>query len=79
MPVSTLNATVARNTVRGRKAAGLTQEDLAERTGIALRTLARRESGLSRWTTDEIASVADALGMTASDLMSPAEANANAA
>jgi len=79
MPVSTLNATVARNAVRGRKAAGLTQEDLAERTGIALRTLARRESGLSRWTTDEIASVADALGMTAGDLMSPAEANADAA
>lgn len=79
MPVSTLNATVARNTIRGRKDAGLTQEDLAERTGIALRTLARRESGLSRWTTDEIASVADALGITASDLMNAATASADAA
>ena len=79
MPVSTLNAAVARNTVRGRKHAGLTQEDLAERTGIALRTLARRESGLSRWTTDEIAAVADALGINASDLMSTAEASADAA
>jgi len=69
MPVSTLNATVARNTVRCRKAAGLTQEELAEHTGIALRTLARRESGLSRWTTDEIAQVADALGVSAADLM----------
>lgn len=79
MPVSTLNATVARNTVRRRKAADLTQEELAERTGIALRTLARRESGLSRWTTDEIGSVADALGVTASDLMSTATAGADAA
>jgi len=79
MPVSTLNATVARNTVRRRKAAGLTQEELAERTGIALRTLARRESGLSRWTTDEIAAVADALEVNASDLMTLAQANADAA
>lgn len=73
MPVSTLNATVARNTIRRRKAAGLTQEELAEHTGIALRTLARRESGRSRWTTDEIAAVADALGADASDLMQAAE------
>lgn len=79
MPVSTLNATLARNTVRRRKAAGLTQEELAERTGIALRTLARRESGLSRWTTDEIAAVADALGADASDLMKSADATAHAA
>lgn len=79
MPVSTLNATLARNTVRRRKAAGLTQEELAERTGIALRTLARRESGLSRWTTDEIAAVADALGVDASDLMKTADATAHAA
>lgn len=79
MPVSTLNATVARNTVRRRKAAGLTQDELAERTGMALRTLARRESGLSRWTTDEIASVADALGVAAADLMSQADAKAEAA
>lgn len=79
MPVSTLNATLARNTVRRRKAAGLTQEELAERTGIALRTLARRESGLSRWTTDEIAAVADALQVDASDLMKSAEAAAHAA
>lgn len=79
MPVSTLNATVARNTVRRRRAAGLTQEDLAALTGIALRTLARRESGKSRWTTDEIAAVADALAADAADLMSAATARADAA
>jgi transcriptional regulator with XRE-family HTH domain len=79
MPVSTLNATLAGNTVRRRKAAGLTQEELAERTGIALRTLARRESGRSRWTTDEIAQVADALGVDAADLMSQADVSIDAA
>jgi len=69
MPTSTTSATVAENTVIFRNDAGLPQQALAEATGIPLRTLARRESGQSRWTTDEIDAVATAFNVSATDLV----------
>lgn len=44
-----------------RRAAHLSQQALSERTGIPLRTLARRETAQRGWTTEEIAAIADAL------------------
>jgi transcriptional regulator with XRE-family HTH domain len=60
---------VAQNTVTLRQAADLPQAALADITGIPLRTLARRETGQSRWTTDEIDAIATAFGVAATDLV----------
>lgn len=60
---------MAQNTVTLRQAGDLPQAALADMTGIPLRTLARRESGQSRWTTDEIDAIATAFGVTATDLV----------
>lgn len=68
MPTST-STTVAQNTVTLRRAADLQQAALADMTGIPLRTLARRESGVSRWTTDELDAIATAFGVSATDLV----------
>lgn len=60
---------MAENTVILRRGADLQQQALADVTGIPLRTLARRESGHSRWTTDEIDAIATAFDVSATDLV----------
>lgn len=60
----------ASNVAATMKAQGMTLDDLVATTGIAKRTLARRMTGNSPWNSDEMDSVADALGVEdARDLM----------
>lgn len=52
-----------------RDEASISQAQLAERSGMAERTLIRRESGQSSWTTDDISAVAAGLGIQTEDLL----------
>lgn len=59
--------------VRGAIAqAGLTQADVAERTGIALNTLSRRINGLLPFTWPELVRIADVTDVSVSDLAAAA-------
>lgn len=51
-----------------RKAKGLTQELLAERAGLHVNNISFVERGLSAPTLDTICALADALGLTVSEL-----------
>ena len=64
-----LNQLIAANVVALRKEAKISRIDLAATTGIAERTLARRETGNSPWTTDELAAISDALGCSVAELV----------
>ena len=60
-----------------REAAGLSQQTLATRAGIALRTLVRVEQGEDTKVGTLIA-IANALGTTAADLLTPSPEGAEA-
>ena len=72
-----INQHIADRVIALRKAAGITRAELAEQSGIAERTLARRESGNSAWGTDELHSIATVLGCLVGDLL-PAAATPEA-
>jgi len=61
MNADPINAIIAGRVIAARRSAGMSRANLAIASGVAERTLARRESGLSAWTTDELAAVATAL------------------
>ena len=63
-----INAEIARRVVAARREKGVSRPALAGLSGIAERTLARRESGMSAWTTDELAAIATALKVDVSTL-----------
>lgn len=54
-------------------AAGLTQADVSERTGIALNTLSRRVNGTIPFTFPELVRIARATGVRVADLVESAE------
>ena len=58
---------VARNVSAALGEAGIGQRDLEVRTGIPLRTLSRRLTGNSPFNTDELALIADTLGVNVSE------------
>ena len=68
-----LNQLIAANVVALRKEAKISRIDLAATTGIAERTLARRETGNSSWTTDELEVIARALSRPVADLVQAVE------
>jgi transcriptional regulator with XRE-family HTH domain len=72
MQAAPINAVVARQVTAARRAAGMSRVHLADATGIAERTLARRESGRSTWTTDELVAIAEALGIAVESLIAEA-------
>ena len=51
---------------------GLSQEEVAERAGMAASTLSRLESGARRLALDHLAPLAGALGVEVGDLLAPA-------
>ncbi|BAK36056.1 hypothetical protein MLP_30420 [Microlunatus phosphovorus NM-1] len=56
------------------KASGMSQRDIADRTGIALRTLSRRLRHIGRtFSVPEIAAIGDILGFTIVDIAERAE------
>ncbi|MEV8028479.1 helix-turn-helix domain-containing protein [Cellulosimicrobium funkei] len=61
MTATEINAEIASRVIAARRAKGMSRESLASETGISGRTLSRRESGKSAWTTDELAAIALAL------------------
>jgi transcriptional regulator with XRE-family HTH domain len=63
---------LARNVSAALSAAGIAQRDAAARTGIPLSTLSRRLTGNSPFNTDELALIADLLGVNVSDLFTRA-------
>ena len=65
----TLDAEIARGVRQALR--GRTIAQLSLSSGIALRTLHRRMTGLSAWTTREIATIADALGVDVAALILP--------
>lgn len=66
-----LNAEIAASVDAAMRTRGVTQEQLADSTGIALRTLQRRLGGESDWTTGEIAKIARSLKVSVSSLIDP--------
>jgi transcriptional regulator with XRE-family HTH domain len=54
---------------------GLSQEEVAERAGMAASTLSRLESGARRLALDHLAPLAGALGVEVGDLLAPATAD----
>ena len=65
------DAEVARRVRGALRDAGVSIVELSTSSGIALRTLHRRMTGLSAWTTREIATIADALGVDVAALILP--------
>lgn len=68
-PQRNLSSALAEIVISLRHEARVSRQALAEQAGMAERTLARRESGRSAWTTDEMAAIAGALGIEAYDLI----------
>ncbi|WP_284294506.1 helix-turn-helix domain-containing protein [Luteimicrobium album] len=64
-----LNATVAQNVGLALDSQGRSITDLSRTTGIAERTLRRRMTGTSDWTTGEIALICASLGTSPQSLM----------
>jgi transcriptional regulator with XRE-family HTH domain len=62
---------VGRNAVKWRKAANLTQEALAERSGFSQQYISGLEQGLRNPTIVSLFELAQALGCTPVDLLSP--------
>jgi ribosome-binding protein aMBF1 (putative translation factor) len=60
---------IAELVTAAREARHMSQETLASQAGIALRTLQRRESGRTAWTTDELDAIAQALYLSMRDLI----------
>ena len=69
-----IQLSVTATRIAGRRlAAGLTQRDLEERTGISQSTLNRIERGAREAKMDELVSIAWALGTTYGDLIADSE------
>jgi transcriptional regulator with XRE-family HTH domain len=60
--LETIRSIIARKIIEGRLAAGLTQEQLSKKTGIAVETLSRLESGKHKPQAATIAKIEKALG-----------------
>lgn len=65
--------TFAEKLKAARKAAGLTQKELSERTGISYRSIQSWEAGTRPQTLESVRKVADALGTTSEALLSEAD------
>ena len=63
-----LKELIGRRIAEARQEAGLTQEELAERAGLASENLSRAERGRSTLRTSKLIAVADSLGVTIDDL-----------
>lgn len=61
----------AANLRRLRDEVGITQEELGSRAGIQMADISRYESALRDPRITTVARIADALGVTASDLLAP--------
>ncbi len=59
-----------------RQAAGMTQEEAAERLGIAIRVYRRLESGRENLTLRTMFKITTALGVTVADLLVPPQSTA---
>ncbi|WP_082894631.1 helix-turn-helix domain-containing protein [Sulfitobacter geojensis] len=64
----TLRTRIAANVRAIRAADGMTQETLAQRSGVSLATVSRVERGQANINVDKLEALADALGVHASDL-----------
>lgn len=64
-----LNAEIAQRVRSAARAAGVSDNALAQTAGIAERTFRRRLTGNSRWETDELDALATALGVDLALLM----------
>ena len=62
---------VGRNLRRARKATGLTQEQVSERTGVAQQHLSELERGAGNPTVVTLYELAQVLGVAVVDLVSP--------
>ena len=69
----TASAAIAAEVSRRMEAAGLSQREVAAKTGIALTTLNRRLTGTSPFSITELAGVASLLDTTVSHLANAAE------
>ena len=66
-----MRALVGRNLVRLRRAAGLTQEQLAERTGLSQQYLSGLERGSRNPTVVTLYEISQALGVSHVELVEP--------
>lgn len=74
MDSTQMRAAIAKRAFEARKSAGLSQEELASKTGMAYRTVRRRENGEADFTTSELLTWAVATNVTFEWLMT-GEAN----
>jgi transcriptional regulator with XRE-family HTH domain len=65
--------TLGRRIARLRKAAGLTQRGLAEKAGVSLSTLRNWEQGAREPLASAVVKLADALGVTADEVLRPVQ------
>jgi len=63
-----LKVLIGQRIAEARQTVGLTQEELAERIGLASENLSRAERGRSLLKTDKLIAVADVLGVSLNDL-----------
>jgi transcriptional regulator with XRE-family HTH domain len=63
-----LRTLIGQRIAEARQTAGLTQEELAERVGLAAENLSRAERGRSMLKTETLIAVADVLGVSIDDL-----------
>ena len=68
-----LIVTIGQNIKKARKNAGLTQKQLAERSGLATITIQQYERGVREPKLDIITKIARAMGLYAGDLISPGD------
>ena len=64
MDSTQMRAAIAKRAFEARKGAGLSQEELASKTGMAYRTVRRRENGEADFTTSELLTWATATNVT---------------
>jgi len=72
-----VDAEVARRVRGALRDAGVSIVELSTSSGIALRTLHRRMTGLSPWTTREVATIADALSVEPAALVNDSHSPAD--
>lgn len=69
MDSTAVRAAIAKRAFDARKSAGLSQEEIASKTGMAYRTVRRRESAEADFTTGELLAWATATNTTFEHLM----------
>lgn len=69
MDSTQMRAAIAKRAFEARKSAGLSQEELASKTGMAYRTVRRRENAETDFTTSELIAWAAATDTTFQALM----------